>query len=322
MACLFPLKVINPRYRRYFKAQRTILGIDNFIPPEQVMVMNGFSSGGLPFDFMLVVPCGKCSECLKRKAKDWQIRLLYEKRFSAKVSWFVTLTIAPEYYDEFVSRPQKLIRMFLEDYRLYTGKSLRHWIVTELGDNGRLHFHGIFFDPLISYVPMHLLWRFGISDLQPCKSEAISYVVKYILKPQEPQFSWYTPIICASPGLGKAYVDRLISKKYHLQNQGVNVCNIDGFKYSLPRYYRLKLIPDDLRMSEQLLRYYEPKIKPYRINGLQYNDWFVYDKVRKGIYEDSLQRHMSISPFKHYGELLPDDAFDIKYTEIKLLTLF
>ena len=38
------------------------------------------------------------------------------------------------------------LRRFLERVRKETKKSLRHWCVTELGeDNDRIHLHGIFF---------------------------------------------------------------------------------------------------------------------------------------------------------------------------------
>ena len=74
-------------------------------------------------------------------------------------SYFVTLTIDDENLEilknELEVKSVKgnenniatlALRKFLERCRKKTGKSLKHWCVTELGeDRGRIHLHGIFF---------------------------------------------------------------------------------------------------------------------------------------------------------------------------------
>ena len=78
--------------------------------------------------------------------------------FGLYFGYFVTLTISPEGIKELEERtglnwelnPNEIatkgLRLFLERARKDTGKSIRHWCVTELGEEGdRIHLHGIFF---------------------------------------------------------------------------------------------------------------------------------------------------------------------------------
>ena len=97
--------------------------------------------------------CGKCIECRKKKAREWSIRITEELK--AQFGYFVTLTISPDSMTELMKSEKieelkynenavaKLAwRRCLERVRKETGKSLRHWCVTELGeDNDRIHLH-------------------------------------------------------------------------------------------------------------------------------------------------------------------------------------
>ena len=103
------------------------------------------------------IGCGKCIECTKKRARDWKVRLNEEIRVNNKAK-FVTLT-----FDEISLNKYKLLvtnfpeheqpneiatiatRHFLERWRKEYKKSVKHWLVTELGHTGteRLHIHGI-----------------------------------------------------------------------------------------------------------------------------------------------------------------------------------
>ena len=81
-------------------------------------------------------------------------------------NYFVTLTIDEEHYikllDEMIEwtgiEPsgykmqniiaKRAVRLWLENVRSKTKKSVRHWIVTELGQNNteRIHLHGVLFN--------------------------------------------------------------------------------------------------------------------------------------------------------------------------------
>ena len=133
--CLYPKLIPNPKYRTskkrgYYKPSPHDARL-NYVP----------------------VACGKCYECRKKKAREWRIRLAEEIRHNK--SYFVTLTIDDDNLEilknELEVKSVKgnenniatlALRKFLERCRKKTGKSLRHWCVTELGeDRGRIQNH-------------------------------------------------------------------------------------------------------------------------------------------------------------------------------------
>ena len=118
------------------------------------------------------VACGKCYECRKKKVREWRIRLEEEIRHSK--SYFITLTIDKDSLEllknELEVKSIKgnenniatlAMRKFLERCRKKTGKSLKHWCVTELGeDKGRIHLHGIFFGDKAAELVIEK-WEYG-----------------------------------------------------------------------------------------------------------------------------------------------------------------
>ena len=101
-----------------------------------------------PDERVLWVPvgCGKCIECMKQKARAWQVRMLEEIKVS-KNGKFVTLSFSNEDFlklaDEVKIKSEKHIfenevatlamRRILERWRKETKKSIRHWCVTFVG---------------------------------------------------------------------------------------------------------------------------------------------------------------------------------------------
>ena len=101
--CLSPLWIRNRAY-----SSRTIGLTDR-----KVLLMNR------PWDYFtqrIMVPCGRCEECLRQQRNDWYVRLEREtkyQKFLHRNSVFVTITIAPEYYDSALQDPSSFIRMWL-----------------------------------------------------------------------------------------------------------------------------------------------------------------------------------------------------------------
>jgi hypothetical protein len=108
---------------------------------------------------VLYVPagCGKCIECKKQKSREWNVRLQEEIRQN-RIGKFVTLTFSNESIKELANEIKGLngynldneiatlaTRRFLERWRKKYKKSVKHWLVTELGGNGteNIHLHGI-----------------------------------------------------------------------------------------------------------------------------------------------------------------------------------
>lgn len=256
MPCLNPRTRRNPRY----------------LPSKK----NGFTPQICPDPRLrsIVFPCGKCSECRKRKATDWRFRLYQEflgspgRRFH-----FVTLTFSDasllalsSKYGIDLDDPNALatqaVRNFLERYRKEYGKSLRHFFVTELGGkNGRIHLHGIIMDCRAGFYrrgkwnadisKFNSLWKYGHTWFGWCNEKTINYVTKYITKFDEfnPDFEGK---ILVSPGFGKCYVNR---STILLHNTGEGlwfVRSSNGHKLAIPRYLKLKLFSEE-RLQERHL---------------------------------------------------------------------
>lgn len=244
---------------------------------------------------LLYIPakCGCCIECRKEKQREWRVRL--EEELRSNFGYFTTLTISPEGIEEIEKKTgleweknpneiaTKALRLFLERARKDTGKSIKHWCVTELGeDKDRIHLHGIFFgQKSAGLIRKH--WKYGfvfIGDY--CNSRSINYMTKYMLKVdiKHPEFK---QIVLASPGIGDEYMNR---RDYLWQKQNYKNINVaaytfrNGTKMAMPKYYKNKIFTDDEReimwinnLNRGLLWIYGEKVKA--------NDWKTIDNLRR-----------------------------------------
>ena len=132
-------------------------------------VANKKNGGVIPAVFdsrVLAVPvgCGRCMECMKKKSREWQARMLEDIKHN-KNGIMVTLTFSDEsiknlkedienWQDEDYKESgyeldnaiaKLAVRRFNERWRKKHKKALRHWLVTELGHKNteNIHLHGI-----------------------------------------------------------------------------------------------------------------------------------------------------------------------------------
>ena len=243
--------------------------------------------------YYIPTKCGCCIECRKEKQREWRVRLDEELR--TRVGYFTTLTISPESIKNleidtglnWKENPNEIatraLRLFLERVRKDTGKSIRHWCVTELGEEGdRIHLHGIFFgQKSAELVRKH--WKYGFVFIGSyCNSRSVNYMTKYMLK-VDIKHPTFKQIVLASKGIGDGYFDRL---DYLWQKQ--NYKNIDvatytfrnGTKMSMPKYYKNKLFTDKERekmwinnLNRGLLWIFGEKVKA--------DDWKTIDNLRR-----------------------------------------
>lgn len=148
-----------------------------------------------PWDYFtqrLMVPCGRCEECLRQQRNDWYVRLERETKYHKSLyhnSLFVTITIAPKYYESALLNPSSFIRMWFERIRRRLGRSIKHAVFQEFGmhpeqgNEPRLHFHGVLWDVSYSYNAIRdavkdlgFVWISSITD------KRLRYVVKYVGK--------------------------------------------------------------------------------------------------------------------------------------------
>lgn len=169
------------------------------------------------------VGCNNCIECRKKKAREWQVRLLEDIK-EYKNGKFITLTFSNESIYKLSQKFKGLkgyeldnqiatqaVRYWLERWRKKHKKSLRHWLVTELGHNGteNIHMHGIIWTDE-SMEEVEKQWQYGIiwkgkeknGKLENYVNEStVNYTIKYVSK-MDLKHKGYKSIILTSAGIG------------------------------------------------------------------------------------------------------------------------
>lgn len=208
---------------------------------------------------MVPVGCGKCMECKKQKARNWAVRMQEDIREN-KNGLFVTYTFSEielqkidneikglTGYDRDNEICRIAIRRYLERWRKKYKKSLRHWLVTELGHTGteRVHIHGIVWTDKKKDVEK--IWKYGRTWIgEYVNAKTINYIVKYVNK-VDPVHKEYNSKIFTSPGIGSGYKKRSDFKrnKYKGEQTIETYKTRQGIELALPIYYRNALYNDE-----------------------------------------------------------------------------
>lgn len=230
----------------------------------------------------MLVPCGKCIQCKKRRAAAWSFRLLQEDRI-ARTSSFVTLTYDDDhlprlsnddstckcryrgdYKDLILQDVEPLptlcrcdVQKFLKRLRkkqFGNGRSdIRYYFCGEYGTNTkRPHYHAIMFNADTNCIADS--WSLDGSSLGQIKfgdvgQASIHYVTSYITK--------HTDYDCAprlrefslmSKGIGKNYLTP-DTVDWHLFNAANYTVFAGGQKNTLPRYYKDRIFDEDARRA-------------------------------------------------------------------------
>lgn len=207
------------------------------------------------------VGCQKCMECKKQKARQWGVRLQEEIRTN-KTGQFVTLTFSNESITDLgneikglegYNRDNKIatiaVRKFLERWRKKYKKSIRHWLITELGHEGteNIHLHGLIFTKDVKAIKK--IWKYGFVFIGDYVNErTINYITKYTTKTDE-KHKEYNAIILTSAGIGSNYVKRWDAglNKYKPGQTKETYTTRQGRKIDLPIYFRNKIYSEDER---------------------------------------------------------------------------
>lgn len=214
------------------------------------------------------VKCGQCMECKKQQAREWQVRLLEDIK-DYKNGKFITLTFSNESYkkiaelkdikdyngyDKDNAIAKKATRLFLERWRKKYKKSLRHWLVTELGHEGteNIHMHGIVWTNEIEDVEK--IWNYGFvwigktekGIVNYVSARTVNYITKYIHK-RDDDHKYYKTKVLTSAGIGGGYINKWDSKnnKYQKGKTKEVYTTETGHKISLPIYWRNKIYNDE-----------------------------------------------------------------------------
>lgn len=254
--CLYTKMVLNPKY----------------LPNKK----NGGNPPECPDERVRYIPigCGNCIECRRLRQREWRVRLQEEIKHD-KTGKFVTLTFSEEALEKVQKEAEsknanivagKAIRLFTERWRKKYKKTIKHWLIAELGHENteRLHLHGILFTEL-DEEGIAERWQYGKVDTGYSMNEkCINYITKYVTKVDKDHKGFIGKIF-TSKGIGKKYIggwDSKIAKKnneYRLPG---------GNKTSLPIYYKNKLFTEEekeklwiQRLEEDTLFVNKRKIK-------------------------------------------------------------
>lgn len=286
--CLYPKLIVNRKFQGNKK--------------------NGGNPPELKDNRVRFVPvgCGQCIECRKKKANEWKVRL-HEELKVTKYAYFITLTFSPEELEKLCSKYNlkesnavagKAVRLFLERVRKKYKKSIKHWLITELGQEKteRIHLHGILFmEYPINNEWLSNFWTYGNCDTgQYCNSRTIFYIVKYLTK-IDTKHKGYIPQIFCSAGLGKNYIDNFSRYKHKFIGKDTRDYYTlpNGQKMSLPIYYRNKVFTEDEREKLWIQRIeedtrYVQGVKIDKVLNTQ-EGYEHYEKVLKKAQEQNIE---------------------------------
>ena len=244
---LYPTLIDNPKYKKNKKNG----GVIPPITDERVKYVP--------------IGCQKCIECRRQKVNMWRTRLLEEIKHNYLNAHFITLTFTDEALQELSTTIQKTIqatgydldnaivtlsiRRWLERIRKTTGKSVKHWLIPEIGGNGteRIHIHGIIWTDNIQSILNK--WNNGRTVKGKYVNErTVNYIVKYMQK-EDTVHKNYIPKIHTSPGIGAGYINTYNAgkNKYNGKETKATYTTRDGTTAQLPIYYKNKLYTDDER---------------------------------------------------------------------------
>lgn len=274
MSCPIPIRIVNPHYKKMIDAG---VSAKDFVSRD---------------DYYIDVPCGRCYHCRKSYKTQWNLRLQHEfssiTRVQQNNSYFVTLTFSDEHLPS--KHPSKrdvspFVRKFLERVRKKYNVSVRHWIVSEYGDNTqRFHFHGILFDVPFPIWQLEKYWSYGFVTYSKLTPKRITYVTTYVNKQikgllEDEHLRQY---VFTSPGIGKNFLSNSdISKRSHYDGVPVPFTYLNGRPYALPRYYRQKLFTEQ-ELKTLKLAYFKLKDDaevpppPYYLGRNKYTDYTLY----------------------------------------------
>lgn len=213
------------------------------------------------------VPCGKCKNCILRRAAHWAFRLECEE-LRSRTSAFITYTydndnvprsangflnLSTTDFQSYMKRQRKAIAdNYGKDY--WRKHSIKYYMAGEYGSQTeRPHYHAIMFNLPEYYLRndhrITEIWKKGRVQVDEVSPASIRYVTGYLHK----QLYWANKgqnddrqreFSRMSKGIGENYLTdaRIKSMKSKL-NPYLSL--EDGIKMSMPRYYKNKVFNEE-----------------------------------------------------------------------------
>lgn len=256
------------------------------------------------------VPCGKCAHCIQTKRTHWAVRV-YNECITCELGFFITLTYSNEFLtwvDDVPVLQYDDVKKFFKKVRK-EGYNFRYFLVGEYGEkSGRPHYHLILVTDNVKFDVYKFCekWNLGFSHIGLISMASIMYVLKDMLKEVDmfkdvPRA--FKPHILVSNGFGAKYIEKL---KYWHKRHPVerNYVILNGFKVSMPRYFKdkiyskfdrrlLEVARDNIRQSDLFLypATNTKKVKEARLK----------ERNKTKIFEEKRKKQLKI---KHFNKSL------------------
>lgn len=233
-------------------------------------------------------PCGKCWQCLERRASGWAERIRIELNVCDSAH-FVTLTYSDENVPYITNEwpiqtlVKRDLQLFFKRLRKMTRKKIIYYAVGEYGDQTeRPHYHIILFNANPTIVDK--AWTLGLTHYGKVEDGSIMYTLKYMQKREVPNY-WtegrQPKFALMSKGIGKGYLTEA-RIKWHKEDL-MNRCYMplrSGHKASLPRYLKDRIYTkkelqeiwkyheglEKTKIESNIESYYDEKQKEWRSN--------------------------------------------------------
>lgn len=269
---------------------------------------------------ILLVPCGKCLPCLRRRQSEWVVRLKEQLDQSQPSScYFVTLTYDDEFvpvtlskdqeneketldkrdFIAFFRRMRSLVHKggftwhdkdrFLPDQRIDLVRwRFKYYMTSEYGPKTyRPHAHMVFFDLDPDLYKIILLvqhcWPYGFTSVYPCSPNDpgfIGYVTKYLVN------NMLSPV----PG---------VLKPFSLMSKGLGLSYVDRMSDWHGRDLNRRYSIDDTGHKNILPRYWREAI---------------YSHTERSIQADEIRRRLDQNAKKLEKQLTSQDLL-VKFNE-------
>lgn len=230
------------------------------------------------YPMYMQVPCGKCLICCAKKSNEWMFRAACENKYSTSTPIFITLT----YNDSHLPTDgvqKRDLQLFMKRLRINLTRkgffsSLRYLGCGEYGSSSaRPHYHLILWNfPLLQNITevfnvINTAWKLGFVYCRYCDYGAVSYVTKYMRKPQSvPKGSNDTFFLSSrkNGGIGAMYANEMAAY-YRANPDQLEISVYDPYSNKtftsfIPSYFRLKFFPP---LSSLVPKYIRDTFKQY-----------------------------------------------------------
>jgi len=239
-----------------------------------LVIKRGSIVKGKLYNEDILVPCGKCYNCKKRRIDTWVFRLQKEEETSFS-SYFVTLTYGnenlPISQNGLPTLDIRDLQKFFKRLRKYEkgNNNIKYYAAGEYGSKRkRPHYHIILFN-VKNIENIYKAWTtkefYGIKTeergfigevhIGNVSNDSIAYTAKYIDKPTRiPMFSGddrAKEFSTMSNGLGSNYLTPEIYKYHHERLNQLFIEKEGGYNIALPSYYRNLLFNEDEKKCQR-----------------------------------------------------------------------